>query len=137
MYGSISVEITAMARHRPRHDPAADAALVTKAAVRAAGRLGLSNRALARVLGVSEATVSRMGAGAYALKAGDKPFEVALLFLRMFRSLDTLAGGDEQVSRAWLRNENLALGGPPAARIETLTGLIDVVGYLDADRAHG
>jgi hypothetical protein len=122
---------------RPRPDPLGDAAVVTKAAVRAAARLGLSNRALARVLGVSEATVSRMGTGTYLLKRGDKAFEVALLFLRMFRALDALAGGDEQVSRAWLRNDNLALGGVPAARIESLAGLIDVVGYLDTDRAHG
>jgi hypothetical protein len=124
-----------MARTRPRPDPLADAAVVTKAAVRAADRLGLSNRTLARILGVSEATVSRMGAGAYLLKRGDKAFEVALLFLRMFRALDALAGGDEQVSRAWLRHDNLALGGVPAVRIESLAGLIDVVGYLDADRA--
>lgn len=124
-------------RNRPRPDPLADAAVVTKAAVRAAGRLGLSNRALSRILGVSEATVSRMGAGAYLLKSSDKAFEVALLFLRMFRALDALAGGDEQVSRAWLRNDNLALGGVPAARIESLAGLIDVVGYLDAHRARG
>lgn len=122
---------------RSRPDPLADAAVVTKAAVRAAARLGLANRALARVLGVSEATVSRMSSGAYLLKRGDKAFEVALLFLRMFRALDALAGGDEQVSRAWLRNDNLALGGVPAARIESLAGLIDVVGYLDTDRAHG
>ena len=124
-----------MARSRTQADPLADAAVVTKAAVRAAGRLGLPHRSLARVLGVSEATVSRMNAGTYLLKRGDKPFEVALLFLRMFRALDALAGGDEQVSRAWLRADNLALGGVPAARIETLAGLIDVVGYLDADRA--
>ena len=122
---------------RAQSDRLADAAVVTKAAVRAAARLGLSNRALARVLGLSEATVSRMGGGAYLLKRGDKAFELALLFLRMFRGLDALSGGDEQVSRAWLRNENLALGGVPAARIESLTGLIDVVGYLDAQRAHG
>ncbi|HET7696918.1 MAG TPA: MbcA/ParS/Xre antitoxin family protein [Vicinamibacterales bacterium] len=126
-----------MPRPRPRPDPLADAALVTTAVVRAASRLGLSNRSLARVLGVSEATVSRMGGGAYLLKRGDKAFELALLFLRMFRALDALAGGDEQVGRAWLRNENLALGGVPAARIESLAGLIDVVGYLDAHRALG
>jgi Protein of unknown function (DUF2384) len=126
-----------MTRLRARPDPAADAAIVTKAAVRAAGHLGLSNRSLARVLGVSEATVSRMRAGTYLLKPTDKAFEVAVLFLRMFRALDALAGGDEQVTRSWLRNENLALGGVPAARIETLAGLLDVVGYLDADRARG
>jgi len=125
-----------MPRIVPQTTPDADGAIVTKAAVRAAARLGLTNRALARVLGVSEATVSRMGAGTYLMKTADKPYEVALLFLRLFRSLDALSGGDEQVARAWLRNDNLALGGAPAALMESLTGLITVVGYLDARRAH-
>ena len=53
----------------------------------------------------------------------------------MFRSLDALSGGDEQTSRAWLRNENVALGGVPVALIESLSGMIHVVGYLDARRA--
>jgi hypothetical protein len=125
----------AMPRPHLQPDPLADAAVVTSASLRAAARLGLSNRVLARVLGVSEATVSRMGAGTYLLKSGDKAFELALLFLRLFRSLDALAGGDEEVSRAWLRNDNVALGGVPAAMIESLSGIINVVGYLDARRA--
>ena len=124
-----------MPRAHPQPDPDADAAVVTKAVLRAAARLGLANRSLARILGVSEATVSRMGAGTYLLKTGDKAFELALLFLRLFRSLDALAGGDEQVSRAWLRHDNLALGGAPVALIESLAGMINVVGYLDARRA--
>lgn len=122
---------------RPQPDPIADGALVTKAAMRAAAHLGLSNRTLARVLGVSESTVSRMGAGSYLLKSDDKAFEIALLFLRLFRALDALSGGDAQTSRAWLRNENLALGGVPIALIESLSGIVNVVGYLDAQRAHG
>ena len=124
-----------MPRAHPQTDPDADAAVVTKAALRAAVHLGLSNRALARMLGVSEASVSRMGAGTYLLKTGDKTFELALLFLRLFRSLDALSGGDEHVSRAWLRNDNLALGGTPVALIESLAGMINVVAYLDARRA--
>jgi hypothetical protein len=126
-----------MPHARSQPEPVADGAVVTKAAMRAAAHLGLSNRALARILGVSEATVSRMGAGSYLLKPGDKAFELALLFLRLFRALDALAGGDAQTSRAWLRNENLALGGVPVALIESLSGMINVVGYLDAQRAHG
>jgi hypothetical protein len=110
-------------------------AVVTRAVMRAAARLGLSNKAVARVLGLSEASVSRMGGGAYLLKAGDKPFELALLFLRLFRSLDAIAGGDELTARAWLRNNNLVLGGVPAAMIESVPGLVNVVGYLDARRA--
>lgn len=109
--------------------------VVTRAALRAAARLGLSNKAVARVIGVSEATVSRMGSGAYVLKATDKSFDLALLFLRLFRSLDAITGGDEEVARAWLRNENTTLGGVPAGLIESVSGLVNVVGYLDARRA--
>ena len=126
-----------MARTHPKAAADADAAIVTKAALRAAARLGLANRSLARVLGVSEATVSRMGAGTYQLKPGDKAYELALLFLRLFRALDTLSGGDERVARAWLRNDNAALGGVPLGQIESLAGMINVVGYLDAHRARG
>jgi hypothetical protein len=124
-----------MPRVHAQPQPVADGAVVTKAAMRAAERLGLSNRSLARVLGLSEATVSRMGAGSYILKTDDKSFELALMFLRLFRSLDALSGGDEQTARAWLRGENLALGGVPLALIESLSGMVHVVGYLDARRA--
>ena len=124
-----------MPHARVQPDPVADGAVVTKAAMRAAERLELSNRSLARVLGLSEATVSRMGSGSYTLKSGDKSFELALMLLRLFRSLDALSGGDERTARAWLRSENLALGGVPLALVETLAGMVNVVGYLDARRA--
>src|SRR5262245_57069313 len=118
--------------HRP---PASDAAVATKAVLRAAGRLGLSNKALARIIGVSEATVSRMGAGSYTLTPGDKAFELALLLVRLFRSLDAITGGDESVSKVWLRSENIGLGGTPLTLIESVSGLVHVLGYLDARRA--
>jgi hypothetical protein len=124
-----------MVRANVQPESVSEAAVVTRAVMRAAGRLVLSNRTVARILGLSEATVSRMGAGAYLLKPGDKSFELGLLFLRLFRSLDAVAGGDEQTARAWLRNENLALGGVPLAMIESVPGLVNVVGYLDARRA--
>lgn len=116
---------------------AAAPAVVTKAVNRAAERLELSHRILAAVLGLSEATVSRMGSGAYRLDAGSKPFELAVLFLRLFRSLDGIAGGDTTVARAWLRNENTALGAKPITLIESVAGLVNVVAYLDARRALG
>jgi hypothetical protein len=113
----------------------ADAAVVTKAVVRAAERLGLSNRVLASILGLSEATISRMGAGAYQLDPGQKAFELAVLFVRLFRGLDAITGGDTIVARAWLRNENTALGAAPQTLITSVSGLVTVVGYLDARRA--
>jgi hypothetical protein len=123
-----------MASANPRPAPVPDE-VVTRATLRSAARLGLPNKAVARVIGVSEATVSRMGTGAYVLKPTDKSFDLALLFVRLFRSLDAITGGDEQVARAWLRNKNTVLGGVPASLIETVPGLVNVVGYLDARRA--
>ena len=114
-----------------------EAAVVTKAVIRAAGRLDLSNRALALVLGVSEASISRMSAAAFELSPGTKPFELAVLFLRMFRSLDAVTNGDVVVAQSWLRNENSALGAVPATAIESVTGLVNVVAYLDARRTVG
>jgi hypothetical protein len=115
--------------------PLADIAVITKAVMRAAQRLDLSNRALAGVLGLSEATVSRMGAGAYQLDPEGKPYELAVLFLRLFRSLDAIVGGDVAVARAWLRNGNTALGAAPITMIESVAGLVNVVAYLDHRRA--
>ena len=118
-----------------RSGPVSEAAVATKAVLRAAARLGLSNKTLAKIIGVSEATVSRMGAGSYQLTRGDKPFELALLFVRVFRSLDAIAGGDEAVATAWLRSENLALGGTPLTLIQSVPGLVHVLAYLDARRS--
>ncbi|WP_152340704.1 MbcA/ParS/Xre antitoxin family protein [Pseudorhizobium flavum] len=112
-----------------------EAQVVTRATVVAAERLGLNARSLASVLGVSEASVSRMKRLDHLLEKGTKPFELALLLIRLFRSLDAITGGDEGVARKWLRNTNTALGGIPADRISTITGLTDVLAYLDARRA--
>ena len=111
------------------------AAVLTKATLRAAELLGLPARRLAQVLGVSEPSVSRMKKGGYTLEDGSKSFELAALFLRVFRALDAITGGDEATARHWLMAENTALGGRPIDRITTITGLADVATYLDARRA--
>ena len=108
---------------------------MTKAVLRAAERLGLSNRVLARVLGLSEASVSRMGSGTYVLSPSEKPFEIAVMFVRLFRSLDAIVGGDDHAARGWLESDNTALGDTPLHLVQTLSGLVHVVGYLDARRA--
>jgi hypothetical protein len=113
----------------------ASAAVATKAVLRAAAELGLSNRSLARVVGLSEASVSRIGKGALLLSPSDKAFELGLLFVRLFRSLDSIVGGDGAVARAWLRSDNTALGAKPLDLIETVPGLVNVLAYLDARRA--
>lgn len=110
-------------------------AVITRAVVRAAEQLDLSGRVLAGIIGVSEATVSRMRRGDVTLEAGSKPFELGVLLVRLFRSLDSLVGGDRAVAASWLVNPNLALDGRPVDRLQTISGLVDVIAYLDARRA--
>jgi hypothetical protein len=109
-------------------------AILTKAALRAAKRLRMTNRELASVLGVGQATVSRAGAGR-ALPAEGKALELATLFVRLYRSLDAITGGDDATAAAWLRSENTALGRRPVEAIATVGGLVDTLAYLDARRA--
>ncbi|MBW8300595.1 MAG: MbcA/ParS/Xre antitoxin family protein [Hydrogenophaga sp.] len=115
--------------------PVSEAAIVTKAVIAAADRLGLSARQLSTVIGVSEASISRMKRLDFRLERGTKPFELSLLFIRLFRSLDAITGGDDAVARAWLKGENTLLGGAPLTKIATVSGLVDVLAYLDARRA--
>ncbi|MGH7507036.1 MAG: MbcA/ParS/Xre antitoxin family protein [Longimicrobiales bacterium] len=109
------------------------AVVLTKAVRSAALRLGLRNRQLAEVLGTSEASVSRLSVGR-TIDPPSKEGELAVLFLRLFRGLDALVGGDEGRARAWLWAKNAHLGGVPAERMRRVEGLVDVVQYLDALR---
>src|SRR5262249_47186023 len=100
--------------------PADEGAVATKAVLRAGARLGVPHRTLGRIIGLSEATMSRMGWGAHPLAPGDKPFELALIFVRLYRSLDAMAAGDDATASAWLRAENAALGGTPLSLIQSV-----------------
>lgn len=115
--------------------PAERSAVVSKAVARATDLLGLSNAALARTIGVSEATASRLRAGRYTLDPGTKPYELALLLIRLFRSLDAVAGGEEAALRSWMAAANHALGGVPRELVQSVTGLVAAVDYVDAARA--
>ena len=109
------------------------ARVVAKAVLSAAERLGVRHRHLATVIGSSEASVSRLQHGR-GLDPESKEGELALLFLRLYRSLDALVGGDDAKARLWLHTENDHTAGVPAERIRTVEGLVDVVQYLDAMR---
>lgn len=119
----------------PDAAPAARAAVISKAVARAADRLGLTNAALARTIGVSAATASRLRSGSYALEPDTKPYELALLLIRLFRSLDAVVGGEEASLRSWMVTTNRALRGEPRSLVQTATGLVAAVDYVDAARA--
>ena len=120
------------AAQQPTPKPEA-ATVLSKAVARAAERLDISRSLLAKVLGVSPATITRLYSGNYLLDQGRKEWDFALLFVRVFRSLDSIVG-DEITARNWLKSENRGLNGRPIELIRNTEGLVRVVQYLDASR---
>lgn len=117
------------------HAPPTASAVLTKAVVRAADLLGISQRELSAIIGVSPSAITAAVRHGRPLPADAKRRELATLFLRAFRALDAIVGGDDAVAARWLREENLALAGRPLDRMKTIDGLVGVVGYLDQRRA--
>lgn len=122
-----------IAYEQSRADQAEASAVLSKAVVRAADRLGISHALLARILGVSPPTITRLYSGDYRLDQRRKEWELALIFVRVFRSLDSIVG-NEQAARRWLDSDNRALSARPIDLLAQAEGLVRVVHYLDASR---
>jgi hypothetical protein len=127
-------EIMAHLDHRPNDGPQ-EAAVITKAVLRAATNLELTNKVLGKILGLSEATISRVRSNQKLIEPSEKAFELAALFVRMYRALDAITGGDDGVSSQWLQNKNTILNACPLDMIQSIQGLVSVIQYLDARRA--
>ena len=115
------------ALHKPQVHPEA---VLTKATVRAAEGLGLHNADLARIIGVSDSTVSRYKTKGAGISPTSKPGELALMLIRVFRSLDPLVGSDNEMRKAWMHSDHQALGGVPAKLIRHPEGLVRTLAYL-------
>ena len=109
-------------------------AVLAKGLVRAAQALDLSQSEVAAILGTSPASISRTFAGARDLDPSSAEGRHALLLVRIFRSLDTLVGGEREKARSWLRSANRHLGAAPIRLLFATQGLVHVAEYLDAMR---
>lgn len=108
-------------------------AVLAKAVLRAADQLGLKQAELARALGIHRSAISRLKQTA-ALDPASKTGELALLLIRIARSLSALTGGDETWIRHFMRSPNRLSGGVPVQQIETIQGLVTVLQLVDALR---
>ncbi len=114
-----------MASISPKID---DSAVLSEAFIRAGDELGLTRTQLGQVIGRDR---SRFKNG---IRPDSKPGELALLFIRCYRSLYALVDGDEAVMRHWMQTHNHGTGGVPLEQVQTATGLFAVASYLDAIR---
>ena len=105
------------------------AGVLAEAFVNAGRQLGMSQADLGEIIGRDRTVVSRGR-----VDPGSKAGELALLFIRCYRALYVLAGGDAAQMRHWMHTENLHTGGTPAEQVKSVQGLVAVLEYLDAMR---
>ena len=118
------------------HRDVNEALVLTKALGRAADDWGISNKHLGEIIGLSEATISRLKNGQYVLEHKSKPWQLSVLVLRAYRGLDAYMGGHIANEKSWLAATNDALGGVPIELMRNIEGLASVVQYVDAMRGH-
>ncbi|MGI9326081.1 MAG: MbcA/ParS/Xre antitoxin family protein [Pseudomonadales bacterium] len=103
--------------------------VLAKATLRAADALGLSRPELAAIIGRDRSSISRSG-----IDPDSKAGELSLLVIRCYRSLAVLVNGNAAQIRHWMSTTNQHTGGIPAQQLASVSGLVQVSGYLDAIR---
>ena len=109
--------------------------VLTKAIIRLTERFSMSRQELSAILGPSESSLSRLFSkpNIY-IDPFSKEGQLAILLLRLYRSLDVLFGGNAEQCQLWLRSENTHLNSKPILLIQSIEGLVLAVQYLDAMR---
>lgn len=108
------------------------AKVLTVAALRAAAALHLSDDELAQVIGVEKHEIEHLRIGQEMIPVNSGTGLRCQMLIRMFRALEHLVGGDQEMCRHWLRSRNEAAGGKPAEVIANPDGLRQVAEYLEA-----
>lgn len=114
---------------QPVHDE-----VLTKAVLNLAKCYGFSGKELSEIIGISEASASRLHQGKKCIAAHTKEGELSLLLLRVYRGLYALTGPQHDKAQAWLRETNHYFHSAPLEYMKSVQGLVSVVQYLDAMR---
>jgi DNA-binding XRE family transcriptional regulator len=109
-----------------------NAGVLMKAFSNACSELGVSKTQAAKIIGVNRSTLSRKEASGFA--PDSKQGELSLHFIRLYRSLFAISGGDKSFMQHWFSTCNTALAGVPAEKVQSVLGLIQTNEYLDTMR---
>lgn len=107
--------------------------VLAKAVLNVATQLDLKQAQLAAILGVHRTAISRLK-GNPELDPSSKQGEIALLLIRISRALYALTGGDIEWMRHFMNTPNRVTGGIPVKQIESISGLVAVLQFVDAIR---
>ena len=106
-----------------------EAQVLATAFLNAGKELGLSQSVLEKIIDRDRSSISRSG-----INPNTKSGELALMLIRIYRSLFVLMGGKSVQMKHWMQTSNLHTGGVPADQILCIADLVKIVGYLDAMR---
>lgn len=107
--------------------------VLAKALIQVAEQLDLKQTQVAAILGVHRTAISRLKSNPE-LDPASKQGELALLLIRMHRALYALTGGDPEWIRHFMNTPNRVTGGIPVQQIESISGLVTVLQFVDAIR---
>ena len=110
--------------------------VLSTAVIEAARRLQLGSSELNAIIGTSQPSASRLLNGKYFIPEGSKTWELSAHFVRLYRSVSSLVGGNDELARSWLKSGNQAFDNRhPLEVVKRVDGLLHVCEYLDAHRA--
>jgi hypothetical protein len=124
-----------MQRGREAHSEDAKAAALTKAALEAARRLGLTPAETAAAIGVPQGALNAMKKGERAVDGYNGEAECADALVRSLRRLTALLGDTETAWRSWLRRDNDDLGMKPVEILQQRQGVLKVAQHLERLRS--
>lgn len=104
--------------------------IVMKAYINAYKTMGMSDDNAAKLIGVGRSTLLRK----LSFETESKQSELQILFIRFYRSLFALFGGDLTSMKHWFEHKNKHIRGVPRELCFTVTGLVNINAYLDALR---
>jgi hypothetical protein len=104
--------------------------IVMKAYSNAYKFLGICDTQAAKLIGVGRSTLLRKSF----FEKDSKQSELQILFIRFYRSLFALFGGDVISMKHWFEHKNKHIRGIPRELCFTVTGLVNINAYLDALR---
>ena len=107
-------------------------AVLGRSLLAAAEELGISKSEIGSIIGRNRTTIDRNG-----IDPDSKAGELALVFIRIYRSLYALMGGDRANMRHFLLTKNLGTHGVPGEQLHHIQGMLTVCAYLDAMRGKG
>ncbi|MEO1078379.1 MAG: MbcA/ParS/Xre antitoxin family protein [Pseudomonadota bacterium] len=116
-------------KNLPQSKPSA---ILGRSLLAAAEELGVSKADIGAIIGRNRTSIHRNG-----IDPDSKAGELALIFIRIYRSLFALMGGDRDNMRHFLSTENRGTHGIPAKQLHNIQGMVTVCTYLDAMRGKG